>query len=166
MYVHHVHVMPSEIRRGHHILWDWSCRWFRAAMWVPGTKLGSFVRAKTCWTISPAPVIVSLIEKTEQMLFQMKALALTYGLAEVTLKTAVGGRSFPLGSSCCLLANHVVAATSDGTPVINMLHAFWQMSTLCHPHHQPGYFLYSEVPVPYPSQHPPQVTTTLTSISL
>lgn len=123
---------------------------------------GPFLRVKTCWTISPAPVIVSLIEKTEQMLLQMKVLALAYGLTEVTPKTAMRGKSFSLGCSCCLLANHVVATTL----VINALHEFWQVSTSCNPHHKPGRFWYSEVPVPYPSQHPPQVTTTLTSINL
>lgn len=54
------------------------------------------------------------------MLLKMKVLALACGLTEETPKTAVGGQSFSLGSSCCLLANHVVATTL----VINVLYEF------------------------------------------
>lgn len=32
--VHHMHVVPTKIRRGHHIPWDLNCRWLWSTLWV------------------------------------------------------------------------------------------------------------------------------------
>lgn len=40
--VHHVHAVHTEARRGYQI-WNWSYRWFLAAIWVLGTA-----RALSC----------------------------------------------------------------------------------------------------------------------
>ena len=43
--VYYVHVVPTEARRWHQNLWDWTNRGLLAAMWVLRTKPGSPARA-------------------------------------------------------------------------------------------------------------------------
>ena len=41
MSLHHDFAVCVEARRGCQILWNWSCRWMLAIVWVLGTQLGS-----------------------------------------------------------------------------------------------------------------------------
>ena len=52
-----VHQVPTPIRRGQWIPWDWNYRWLWTVLWVTGTKLKSSGRAASalnCWALSPA----------------------------------------------------------------------------------------------------------------
>lgn len=116
MFVYHMHVMPSEARRGHQIPWAWSCRWLWTELWALGTKLRSSVRAANIlshWAIPLASEIDLLTEKTEWMLLRMtkntKCLWL-HSATEASWKIAMRGKNlplFPLG----LRAYHVPITT-------------------------------------------------------
>ncbi|EDM17153.1 rCG39301 [Rattus norvegicus] len=56
MSMYHMHAVPTEDRRGSHMLWDRSCSQLKAIMWMLRMKLGSPGRtasALNCWAISP-----------------------------------------------------------------------------------------------------------------
>lgn len=53
-FMHQMHAVPTEDRRGHQIPWNWSYKWFQAiyGFWESNLDiLGTF----NCWAISPAP---------------------------------------------------------------------------------------------------------------
>lgn len=53
----------AEIRREHQMLWNWSCRWVWAAMWVLGIEPRSTGRAASAlkhWATSPALMMMVL----------------------------------------------------------------------------------------------------------
>ena len=52
MSLHHDFAVCVEARRGCQILWNWSCRWMLAIVWVLGTQLGSPGRQPVLLTYS------------------------------------------------------------------------------------------------------------------
>ena len=55
MTVQHMHVIPTEVKKGHWIPWVWHYRLLWTALWVPGIKPGSSGRVFSdfkCWVIS------------------------------------------------------------------------------------------------------------------
>lgn len=41
-------LIPTEVRRGHQILWNWSDGWLSATIWMLGIEPGSSIKNNTC----------------------------------------------------------------------------------------------------------------------